>query len=363
MKIGVDLSFIKSDHTNGGTEACIINLMKGFEEIGKLDEFTFFIHEDIYIEYKRNFPNANFQTYKLGGSHKIRTMIFQTLCLKKFVQKHALDCIYFPTYTTGLRLNYGVPVIVNPHDIQFKYYPEYFSKLKRVYLDFLYRHSLSKADLIVGISNYTKTTLEECYKKNVGNKIKVLYDAIDFENNDIEPLVGIEGNYILSVNSIQKHKNIITLIKAFNDIKEDFDGKLVLVGNIVNGETEIANYMKENNLYEHIVFTGRISDGVIKWLYLNANLFVTPSLYEGFGMTPVEAMARGCKVISTRCTSLEEATMGLATYYEDPLDEIELAEVILKSLADNEKYEYKELLMYDKKNIAQMYYNEFKRIV
>ena len=149
MKIGVDLSFIRPDHTNGGTEACIINLIKGFINIGKIEEFIFFIHEDIYAEYKKMFPTVQFHVYKIGGNHKIRTLLFQTFCLKHLIKDLKIETIYFPTYTTGLRNNYGIPIIVNPHDLQFKFYPEYFSKIKLFYLNELYRSSLKKADKII----------------------------------------------------------------------------------------------------------------------------------------------------------------------------------------------------------------------
>ena len=136
MRMGIDLSFIRPDHKNGGTEAAIKNLIKGFEQIKETDDVTeiiYFIHRDIYKDYQQLFPSLTYHIYDLKGPHPVRTICFQTFYLKTLVQKEKLDLLYFPTFQTGLRKKWPVPLVVNPNDIQYKYYPEYFSGLKRRY--------------------------------------------------------------------------------------------------------------------------------------------------------------------------------------------------------------------------------------
>lgn len=336
MRVAIDLSFIRPDHTNGGTESCIKNLIKGWIINGVIKNFVFFIHEDIYEDYKTLFPECQFIRYKCRGRHKVRTTWFQTFVLPRLIDKYQIDILYYPTYTTGYYFKLKVPVIINPHDIQFKFFPEYFTRLKRLYLDFGYSHSLKRADKIIAISNYVKGTLQQYYGRQCGNKIVTVYDPVDFDNRRAQKPYGIKKPYILSVSSIQKHKNMITLVKAFERIYNEIPHQLVIVGCRGNGMEAISNYLKENNLSDRILFTDYIKSEEIDWLYSNSSLYVTTSLYEGFGMTPIEAMGRGIPTISSKATSLPEVTLGQAIYYEPAEDDGILADKIFKTLNEEE---------------------------
>lgn len=332
MKIGVDLSFIRPDHTNGGTESCIKNLICGWINNGIIKDFIFFIHEDIYKEYVKLYPECNYIRYQCRGNHKVRTTYFQTVLLPRLIKKYNVEVLYYPTYTSGYYFRASIPVVVNPHDIQFKFFPEYFSWFKRFYLNLGYSHSLKNADLIIAISNYVKGTLERYYPKQCGNKIVTVYDPVDFDSNQNESPYHVDGPYILSVSSIQKHKNMITLVKSFARITNKIPHKLIIVGCKGNGMIEIKQYLKENGLSDQIIFTDYIKSEEIAWLYSHADLYVTTSLYEGFGMTPIEAMGRGIPTISSKATSLPEVTLNKAFYYEPAEDDLVLSDLILNIL-------------------------------
>lgn len=365
MKVAVDLSFIRSDHTNGGTESCIKNLINGWINNGVIKNFLFFIHEDIHLEYKKLYPECRFISYEYKGSHKIRTTWFQTFLLPGLLKTYKVDVLYYPTYTTGYYLNLKIPVIVNPHDIQFKFLPKNFSILKRWYLNFGYAHSLKKADKIIAISNYVKETLQQYYGKLCGNKIITVYDPVDFDSKDMEKPYNIKKPYILSVSSIQNHKNMITLIKAFHRIYNEIPHQLVIVGCKGNGMEVIHNYFKKNNLSDRITFTNYIKSEEISWLYSNANLYVTTSLYEGFGMTPIEAMGRGIPTISSKSTSLPEVTLNQAFYYEPAKDEEALAKKIIEVLKTGKSHANMSEIKnrYDKNNIAAKMYQVFEDVL
>jgi len=393
MKIGIDLTFIKADHKNGGTESVMKNLIKGFEELKAekdsiMDdmEFVYFIHEDIYDEYRGFFPHANFHVYNMSGKHAIRMVLFQTFKLKKLVKEEKCDLLYFPTFQSGLKTNWKLPIIVSPNDIQYKYYPEYFSKGKRIYYQIFYKNSLKKSDAIVNISNYTKECFDEYFKAEVQDKIEVLYVPIDFalletkaEKTPCECIEAMknmgnmedaDGEFILCINSLTKHKNLITLVKAYHLLYEECANipKLVIGGAKWNGANELSEYIATHHLENQVVLTGYLTDEQIQSLYQHARLFVTPSLYEGFGMTPIEAMVADCPVISTKETSLYEVTMGLVRYYEPASDEKALCGAIKKELAiDYSLDENKEILAkrheavkrYDIKTISKAYVDLF----
>ncbi|WP_195638730.1 glycosyltransferase family 4 protein [Enterocloster bolteae] len=368
MKVAVDLSFIRPDHTNGGTESCIKNLMAGWIQQGVVENFLFFIHDDIYAEYKRIFPQCQYKVYKCRGNHKMRTTWFQTVLLPAWVKAFNVDVVYYPTYTTGYYHNISVPVVVNPHDIQFKFYPEYFSELKKIYLDFGYRHSLKKADRIIAISDYVKGTLIKHYGKECGEKIQTIYDPVNFEQRNEERLELVKEPYILSVSSIAKHKNMITLVKAFERVCHEIPHQLVIVGCKGNGMEEIYAYLKERQLDSRIYFTDYVKDSNIQWLYNHADLYVTTSFYEGFGMTPIEALGRGIPTICSTSTSLPEVTKGMAEYYDPANDDRALAETLLRVLTKGVEKGVrpdKDVFIeeYDKTKIAEKLYRLFEELI
>lgn len=365
MKVAVDLSFIRPDHTNGGTESCIKNLISGWIKNGVIEDFVFFIHEDIYKEYVELYPECFFVRYQCRGGHKARTTWFQTFMLPRLIKKYQVDVLYYPTYTTGYYSKLNIPVIVNPHDIQYKFFPEYFSVLKRMYLDIGYSHSLKRADKIIAISDYVKGTLQQYYRKQCQDKIITVYDPIDFDRKKVHRPDGIQEPYILSVSSIQRHKNMITLVKAFKRIYNDTPHQLVIVGCKGNGMVPIRDYLKENNLSDRILFTDYIKSEEIDWLYSNASLYVTTSLYEGFGMTPIEAMGRGIPTISSRSTSLPEVTLNQAIYYDPADDDHILAEKILEVLRDGKKKSdvSNAVMRYEKSIIAAQLYKVFEELI
>ena len=147
--------------------------------------------------------------------------------------------------------------------------------------------------------------------------------------------------YILDLNAYIEKKNPLTLLKAFNLIKEKSDATLVFCGGYKDENlfTEIQNFIEENALSNRVELLFRVTDEERNWLLTNATLFVTPSLFEGFGRTPVEAAICKIPVISTKETSLHEATMGLCSYVENSKDENELAELILNKLENPDSEE------------------------
>lgn len=379
MRVGVDLSFIRPDHKNGGTEAVMKNLIKGLRELeedGCPLDMVYFIHRDIYEDYNKMFPFLKYRVYDSSLPHALRTIAFQTFRLHKLLREEKVDVLYFPTFQTGLRSKWEIPLVVNPHDIQYKYYPEYFSRFKRIYFQVFYKNALKKANRIVAISSYVKECYEKHFPKQVKNKIRLLYNPIDLSQRDEEVVDAVqpyEGKYVLCINSLTKHKNLITLVKAYHlliqrnaDYRKEY--RLVIGGAAWNGANELADYIRLNGLEEDVILTGYLSDGQLTYLYNHARLFVTPSLYEGFGMTPVEAMATGCPVVSSKETSLYEVTMGMVRYYEPATDAEALCKVLADELTKEKALDYLQACkdavgVYDMKAVSKRYTEVFYETV
>lgn len=210
-------------------------------------------------------------------------------------------------------LLYGNQVITI-HDVAFLVNPQWFSKSFVVFYRFLIPRIAKKARLIFTVSIFSRTEIITYLHQDV-TKIKVIYNSVT-ELPPPAPIKTDYGKYILAVGSIDKRKNILNLVNAFGLIKHK-GFKLIIVGD----SNTIFNNDGNKNLKTHkdIIFTGRVTDNELAGLYASARLFVYPSLYEGFGIPPLEAMAYGCPTLVSDIESLREVC-GSASVYANPLD-------------------------------------------
>ena len=131
------------------------------------------------------------------------------------------------------------------------------------------------------------------------------------------------------VNTLYRYKNIKTLVKAYNIILNEIDYDLVVVGKYTeHWENELIPYIIKNKLDDRITHLQGLSNEELRYLYENASLFVTPSLNEGFGFTPIEAAICRCPVISSIEEALVDSTHGMLNYYYPAMDECALAKKI-----------------------------------
>ena len=223
--------------------------------------------------------------------------------------------------------------IVTIHDMSWLRNPSWFSK--KFY--YLYKFLIPK----IAKNSLTVVTVSEFSKKEIMNllempeeKIRVVHNAISgaFSNMLKMPPKKNNNNYVLAVSSIDPRKNLNNLLLSFNKLNLK-NMKLVVAGseNKIFAQHKLRNLISIN---KNITFTGYISEEEMVDLYRNAKLFVFPSLYEGFGLPPLEAMACGCPVIASNVASLPEVC-GDAAYYVAPYDVESIAEGMYKVLTDD----------------------------
>ena len=197
-----------------------------------------------------------------------------------------------------------------------------------------YSEYLQKSDAIVLISHFVENDMHKFFPDIAVSNLHVIPNAVaidGFVRENADSLVPVP--YILNINAITEYKNHITLIKAFQKIMDDIPHALVIVGPPGDIYKELERYVSDNKMSGRVRFLSFISDEEKKSLYLNASLFVTTSLHEGFGRTPIEAAMYGVPVISTRCDSLPEITMEMLDYYDPPCDAHILADKIFEVLS------------------------------
>lgn len=261
---------------------------------------------------------------------------------KKELKAQKVDLLHVPHY--NVPIFYNGPMAVTIHDLIHLVLPEFLpNKLAYYYARFVIGHAARKAKVIFTVSENSKADLIKFFKVNP-EKIIVTYNAVDHafvhkDRDEVTYLIdkyGIPANkkVIMYVGNLKPHKNLIRLLNAYAGIKDREDTCLVLVGKAFDN-TELDATIARLGLDNQVVKTGIIDREELVDFYNLADLFAFPSLYEGFGIPPLEAMACGTPVVSSNTSSLPEV-VGEAAYTFNPYDENAIKEAMEKVLFDEE---------------------------
>lgn len=206
------------------------------------------------------------------------------------------------------------------HDLTYTHIPHKpFEFLRaRLWERYFYHQDLLTSDAVVSISRYTKEHIAVEFPDVPQDKIHVVYNSVVLPSEKKSPYNADRfGKFILYVNTLQEYKNIFTLLKAYCRLQSVIDQKLIVVGReTAYWREKMIPYIESQGMSERVVRVSDISPEELCWLYSHASLFVTPSLHEGFGYTPIEAAICGCPVISSTCEALPDVTQGRVAYYE-----------------------------------------------
>lgn len=267
-----------------------------------------------------------------------RIFFEQFILPSKYSKK--FDLIHYLDYSSPY-INMKTPFITTIHDLSFYKYPETFSygsmKIKQI----LTPKSIKRADKIIAVSESTKRDIVRLFPE-ADEKIRVIYQAVTGFNrvenrNEVKQVTskyGITGQYILGVGTIEPRKNLKSLIKAFKQVHKKFkDIKLVLVGKKGWLYDEFFSQLDKDDLKDNIIYTGYVEQEDLKYIYSGAECFIYPSLYEGFGLPPLEAMSCGVPVIVSNSSSLPEV-VGKAGILVNPLDIDEITQSIINVLSN-----------------------------
>lgn len=224
----------------------------------------------------------------------------------------------------------GCGLVLSVHDVIFRLYPRYFTPRVRLLLSTLLPLSMRRADAIVTLSEASRRDIERFYPFTRG-KISVTplaagpVASVEPDHDGAEAVVG-SAQFILAVSTVQPRKNMRRLIEAYIKGREHrrFDSKLVIVGRAAWRHSEVYRIAQQSLFRDDIVFAGYLEEPVIAALYRRCAVFVYPSLYEGFGLPVLEAMACGAPVITGNGSSLP-AVAGDAAILVDPLSVDDIA--------------------------------------
>lgn len=232
-----------------------------------------------------------------------------------------------------------IPTIVSVMDLSFLHFPDTFRKEDLYQLTKWTEYSVKKASRIITISKSTKDDIIKYYKIP-DDKISVVHLGLktlfmEQAHSDLKNF-GITKKFILFVGTLQPRKNISRLIEAFSILPQTLqkEYQLIIVGKKGWLYEDILNAPKKYGVEKDTLFLDYVKDHDLPQFYRNAEVFVLPSLYEGFGLPVLEAMRYGCPVITSNISSLPEAG-GDAALYVNPENTQEIADKISEVLKDN----------------------------
>jgi glycosyltransferase involved in cell wall biosynthesis len=275
--------------------------------------------------------------------------LFQQLVLPLNLLKDKIDIYFVPDSRMPIGFLRKTKVVAVIHDMcAFRWPQEYKHELfKLVFWRWSIKRTIKRADKVIAISEFTKSEIDH-FSPGAEAKIIVIYNGVDKrfkpELNYQELLEVIDrytlpDKYIMFIGQASPRKNLKTLLVALGRIKDSYpDLKLLIVGMSGWKDDQDIKLVKQLNLYARVLFPGYILDDDLPAVYKLAQLTVCPSLYEGFGLPPVESMACGTICVATNSSSIPEVTGGYAELVDPTVDALACGITKMLNLPEDEKH-------------------------
>lgn len=326
LKIAIDLLWLRPGKV-GGTEQYIRNLLDSFQKLERDFEFILLTSIDNADTFQHYVKDKRFSLLvaDIKNANISKRILWQNLFQNRLLKKNGIRYCFTPVYCKPW-FNGGVEYVVTIHDLQAWHYPHYHPFHEVAYSKLCWYCDGKNAKKIIAISNWVKSDIIEKLKIS-GDKIDVIYIPVIVKRDEMKEFCEVQQNYDLkekyfyTVSQLIPHKNLEILLLVMEKIVREnlnLPHKLVITGINGNAAEQIQKMIKSKHLEQNIILTGYIGNSVRNTLYKHCELFLYPSIFEGFGMPPVEAMLLGKTVITTKCTSLPEVTQGKAEYIDEP---------------------------------------------
>lgn len=335
MRIGIDAHAIGSQLT--GNETYIKNLILALLDLDEVNEYVlFFTRPGIAKAWEGRFPNVRVQLLRPHTPYARIPLSFPIA-----LYKTGVDLVHVQ-YTAPPF--YHKPIVVTIHDLSFEHFPQFFTPKERFFFRRTIPRTARRAAKVLTVSEYSRRDIIHTYglppekvvvtPNGVGSEFAPVRDTARLEA--LQKKYGIEREYLLSVGNLQPRKNLAQLIRAYTRLRElveEFRGQLVIVGRKAWLYQNIVHEAHRSRYVGDVIFTDYVPEDDLPGLYSGATAFVYPSIFEGFGLPVLEAMACGTPVITSNSSALPEV-VGEAGLMVDPYDEEAMARAIQRVVED-----------------------------
>ncbi len=334
MRIGIDCRMYSSRFT--GIGRYVYELTRNLFKIDTENEYVLFFNDPEFTMFEP--PNERITKIKVNARHY---SLKEQTKFNRILKQQKLDLMHFTHFNAPIL--YKKPSIVTIHDLTLSFYPgkKMTSVIHRIGYDITIKSAVKKAKKVITVSKNTKKDLRKLLHVPE-EKIHVLYEGVNASfrplDDETYPLTlnekfGLDKPYILYTGVWRSHKNLKSLIKAFSILKDEYgyEGYLVITGRkdpVYAPEIMSQTYSLE--LHDDIIFTGMVDELELIALYNGAEVYAFPSLYEGFGLSPLEAMQCGTPVAASNTSCIPEVCGHDNAIFFNPKDPSDIAEKIFQ---------------------------------
>ncbi len=341
-RIGIDCRMYSSAFT--GIGRYVYELTENLFRIDRKNEYVLFFNEPEFEKFKKKSKSQNSKIQKVLVNAPHYSIKEQTHFLH-LLNKAKLDLMHFTHFNAPVC--YRKTSIVTIHDLTLNFFPgkKMNSPFYRAAYHLTLKNAVKKAKKVITVSENTKKDLQ-ILLKTPSDKIEVIYEGVHekfrplTDRSAVEKIKAkyrLDKPYLLYTGVWRSHKNLPNLIKAFHILKNDygFDGYLVITGRKDPlYEPEIVKEAVSLELDDEVIFTGLVDEKDMVPLYNGALVYVFPSLYEGFGLSPLEAMQCGVPVAASAVSCIPEVCGKDNAVFFDPLCPNEMAEKIFSLISE-----------------------------
>ncbi|MBN1480983.1 glycosyltransferase family 1 protein [candidate division KSB1 bacterium] len=322
----------------GGVGVYLRHLLSALENQEVSFDYRVFVGKSV----KKDYPdNPYYVTVPITQTNPLRRVLHESLAWPHILQRNRIALFHSPF--SYISPGVTIPSIVTIHDLRYVHAPDSYRLLRRHFLERAIPKTVSNAYKIIAVSDYTKQDILRTFNLSQ-DRVVVIHEGIDHErfnlsDQDAASVVqrfDLKSEYILALGHLEPRKNYIRLLQAYKILvqKHALKHHLVIVGQENWHYREIYRTVKKLGLQQQVKFLGFVAQEFIPALYKKAHAVVAPSLFEGFGFVPLEAMAAGVPAIVSKATSHPEVC-GEAAVYFDPMDPRDMAEKIALVLEDS----------------------------
>jgi glycosyltransferase involved in cell wall biosynthesis len=342
VRIAIDATSVPPQRLGAGTY--IYNLVQALAQVESDDRYYIFAKPETFAgcpELAEGQRGSRFRLVPVRLPWRLARMAWEQAVLPWHLRRLGVDVLHSPHYTTTA-VGGGWRRVVTFHDVTFFLLPERYPALRRAYFRAASRAGARLCDMAIAVSNTVRADLEQ-HLQMPPERVRAvpLAAAPSYRHVDdpatlaaVRAKYGLPDRFILNVGALEPGKNQATLVRAFHRLKgQNLSHGLVIAGPPAWRYERLLRLVDKLGLTDQVRFLDYVPAEDLVVLYNLADLFVFPSLYEGFGLPPLEAMACGLPVVASTAPALREVLDGAALLVH-PLDVTALAEAMAAALGD-----------------------------